>query len=153
MLQNAYFLAKIGADTAENERNFAEICKNCQLPYGSQRTRPSVAPDFVFANLARVRPSGPRVISRPVSCLRGRRNGSIDEDFLLEHTDTHLPRAAVVTLSVRCNETERNNDNILREVSVHWTCMVSYMRCSLNSYFSKLFSLHVLFLRIFTGSL
>ena len=25
MLQNAYFLAKIGADTAENDRNFAEI--------------------------------------------------------------------------------------------------------------------------------
>ena len=24
---NAYFLAKIGADTAENERNFAEICQ------------------------------------------------------------------------------------------------------------------------------
>ena len=24
MLQNAYFLAKIGADTAENERNFVE---------------------------------------------------------------------------------------------------------------------------------
>ena len=24
MLQNAYFLAKIGADTAENERNFAD---------------------------------------------------------------------------------------------------------------------------------
>ena len=32
MLQNAYLLAKIGADTAENERNFA---KNWQLPYGS----------------------------------------------------------------------------------------------------------------------
>ena len=30
MLQNAYLLAKIGADTAENERNFA---KNWQLPY------------------------------------------------------------------------------------------------------------------------
>ena len=29
MLQNAYFLAKIGADTAENERYFAEI-----LPIG-----------------------------------------------------------------------------------------------------------------------
>ena len=27
MLQNAYLLAKIGADTAENERNFAEICQ------------------------------------------------------------------------------------------------------------------------------
>ena len=25
MLQNAYFDAKIGADTAENERNFAEF--------------------------------------------------------------------------------------------------------------------------------
>ena len=25
MLQNAYLLAKIGADTAENDRNFAEI--------------------------------------------------------------------------------------------------------------------------------
>ena len=30
MLQNAYFLAKIGADTAENEQHFAEI-----LPKGS----------------------------------------------------------------------------------------------------------------------
>ena len=27
MLQNAYSVAKIGADTAENERNFAEICQ------------------------------------------------------------------------------------------------------------------------------
>ena len=27
MLQNAYFLANIGADTAENERNFAESCQ------------------------------------------------------------------------------------------------------------------------------
>ena len=32
MLKNAYFLAKIGADTAENERNFAEI-----LPIGRRR--------------------------------------------------------------------------------------------------------------------
>ena len=28
MLENAYLLAKIGADTAENERNFAEICQS-----------------------------------------------------------------------------------------------------------------------------
>ena len=27
MLQNAYFLAKIGADTAENGQHFAEICQ------------------------------------------------------------------------------------------------------------------------------
>ena len=32
MLQNAYLVSKIGADTAENERNFAKIW---QLPYGS----------------------------------------------------------------------------------------------------------------------
>ena len=35
MLKNAYFLAKIGADTAENERKFAEFCRNRQLPYWS----------------------------------------------------------------------------------------------------------------------
>ena len=27
MLQNAYFVAKIGADTAENEQHFVEICQ------------------------------------------------------------------------------------------------------------------------------
>ena len=32
MLQNAYFLANIGADTAENEQHFAEI-----LPIGRRR--------------------------------------------------------------------------------------------------------------------
>ena len=34
MLQNASLVAKIGADAAENERNFA---KNLQLPYGCMR--------------------------------------------------------------------------------------------------------------------
>ena len=41
MLQNAYFLAKIGADTAENEQHFAEI-----LPIGrraSDRRHPLLA--------------------------------------------------------------------------------------------------------------
>ena len=28
MLKNAHFLAKIGADTAENEQNFAEMLTN-----------------------------------------------------------------------------------------------------------------------------
>ena len=32
MLQNAYFLAKIGADTAENEQHFAEICQKLAPP-------------------------------------------------------------------------------------------------------------------------
>ena len=38
MLQNAYFVAKIGADTVENERNFAE-----NLPkIGNYSTGPAV---------------------------------------------------------------------------------------------------------------
>ena len=45
MLKHAYLLAKIGADTAENERNFAE---DLQLPYGccqpACRSRPPGAP-------------------------------------------------------------------------------------------------------------
>ena len=38
MLQNAYFLAKIGADTAENEQHFAEILPKT----GNYPTGPSV---------------------------------------------------------------------------------------------------------------
>ena len=34
MLHNAYLLAKIGADTAENERHLPKFAKNWQLPYG-----------------------------------------------------------------------------------------------------------------------
>ena len=35
MLQNAYFLAKIGADTAENEQHFADMLpKICNYPTG-----------------------------------------------------------------------------------------------------------------------
>ena len=47
MLQNAYFLAKIGADTAENEQHFAEILqKNWQLAYGLPRPEPGRAPSI-----------------------------------------------------------------------------------------------------------
>ena len=38
MLQNAYFLAKIGADTAENEQHFAEI-----LPTDAPAAAPAAA--------------------------------------------------------------------------------------------------------------
>ena len=38
MLQNAYFLAKIGADTAENEQDFAEI-----LPIGRRVADPEAS--------------------------------------------------------------------------------------------------------------
>ena len=42
MLQNAYFLAKIGADTAENEQHFAEILpKIGNYPTGAGSSMPS----------------------------------------------------------------------------------------------------------------
>ena len=41
MLQNAYFLAKIGADTAENEQHFAEILpKTGNYPTGPTGQEP-----------------------------------------------------------------------------------------------------------------
>ena len=50
MLQNAYFLAKIGADTAENEQHFAEICQKLattprvHYPPGAEYHAPDAAP-------------------------------------------------------------------------------------------------------------
>ena len=35
MLQNAYFLAEIGADTAENEQHFAKICQKLATTLGT----------------------------------------------------------------------------------------------------------------------
>ena len=45
MLQNAYFLAKIGADRAENEQHFAEICQKLAttLPCGGAGRRTASA--------------------------------------------------------------------------------------------------------------
>ena len=51
MLQNAYFLAKIGADTAENEQHFAEILPKT----GNYPTGPP----------ARVDPAPPGPVPRP----------------------------------------------------------------------------------------
>ena len=56
MLQNAYFLAKIGADTAENEQHSAEICQELAaralFPAAGARGRPE---------LLRARGAAPRV--------------------------------------------------------------------------------------------
>ena len=50
MLQNAYLLAKIGADTAENERNFAEILpKIGNYPTGPLRGPGKAADDLLAA--------------------------------------------------------------------------------------------------------
>ena len=56
MLQNAYFLAKIGADTAENEQQFAEI-----LPIG----RRAPARTTVGRGRGQPRPRGPLVAKWP----------------------------------------------------------------------------------------
>ena len=54
MLQNAYFLAKIGADTAENEQHFAEILpKTGNYPTGP---RPLPGNDLLLAFPAGRRP-------------------------------------------------------------------------------------------------
>ena len=44
MLQNAYFLAKIGADTAENEQQFAEILPIDRRVAALTAARQSTAP-------------------------------------------------------------------------------------------------------------
>ena len=58
MLQNAYFLAKIGADTAENERNSAEILPKIgnyptdPLPYAASSPGPQAPPASPTAGAA-----------------------------------------------------------------------------------------------------
>ena len=58
MLQNAYFLAKIGADTAENEQHFAEI-----LP--KTGNYPKQAFLGVLKHLGDVRPPDSRGVAFP----------------------------------------------------------------------------------------
>ena len=59
MLQNAYFLAKIGADTAENEQHFAEILpKTGNYPMGAAGA----------GDVRTVGRPGPR--ARPRACVR-----------------------------------------------------------------------------------
>ena len=55
MLKNAYLLAKIGADTAENERNFAEILpKIGNYPPGAPAGKGRVIANFVFCKMSLV---------------------------------------------------------------------------------------------------
>ena len=62
MLQNAYFLARIGADTAENEQHFAEILPTDALPteHRCPPTQPRPRVD------ARAQPRAPAVWARRV---------------------------------------------------------------------------------------
>ena len=58
MLKNAYLLAKIGADTAENERNFAKIFAALREPPACRGA------GLVRAHARRAAPGGPRVLRR-----------------------------------------------------------------------------------------
>ena len=66
MLQNAYFLAKIGADTAENEQHFAEI--------GPVTTRVSESKGRSVAGLGSV-PAGSRLARRSAGAATDLRRG------------------------------------------------------------------------------
>ena len=69
MLQNAYFLAKIGADTAENEQHFADILlKTGNYPTGPTG-RGALGPAGPAAVLVR-----PRARPRPGPRERSSRN-------------------------------------------------------------------------------
>ena len=90
MLKNAYFLAKIGADTAENERNFA---KTWQLPYGSsavgsasrlplrsalarRAALPAAGGDGLLGGGADGVPSQLLRVRRPLACQPGLQGGA-----------------------------------------------------------------------------
>ena len=51
MLSNAYFLAKIGADTAENEQHFAEILPTNQRAKSPSRLTPQAREHLGLARL------------------------------------------------------------------------------------------------------
>ena len=72
MLQNAYFLAKIGADTAENKQHFAEICQKL-AKFSNRQKLATTLPYQIFRQAGRL---GPRELDvdgiLEVRALRGR---------------------------------------------------------------------------------
>ena len=67
MLQNAYLLAKAGADTAENEQHFAEILQKIgNYPTGREPHRRGLR-DAAAASAQVRRPAAPAV---PRACVR-----------------------------------------------------------------------------------
>ena len=62
MRQNAYFLAKIGADTAENEQHFADICQKVATTLRVRRADTEPAPTVEL-------PQAPEKKKREVSSI------------------------------------------------------------------------------------
>ena len=70
MLQNAYFLAKIGADTAENEQNFAEILpigRRVSDPASQRPGRPRSPPEYAGVEPGRAVPKQAAVLVQVIS--------------------------------------------------------------------------------------
>ena len=92
MLQNAYLVAKIGADTAENERNFA---KNWHLPYGSSdivprgRRRHDAAPGAKSCAYCKLRDFSGRVSNLYPQISHCRHLGGTNEKTKF-NADTHV---------------------------------------------------------------
>ena len=91
MLKNAYFLAKIGADTAENEQHFAEI-----LPIGSRLLKRRVDEVELELRARRVAPEGLEGLAVRAPGRRIRRRRTLRLPPLVLHRAVVVLRQLVV---------------------------------------------------------
>ena len=107
MLQNAYFLAKIGVDTAENKRNFAENLPTlCNYPTGP---RPPKAPSSAGSPRPTPRPAAQLSPQSHVFCkfsLQRRSTSLLSEDDTCKralHTCISFELTISCTMVHRCS--------------------------------------------------
>ena len=110
MLQNAYFLAKIGADTAENEQHFAEM-----LPIGRR-----VADRCRASRRTAAARSGKKdrraLLSSREGLSQGSRRGRPWPPQLLADCGKQLRLATIISLSeLVCADEERRRATLLTE--------------------------------------
>ena len=105
MLQNAYILAKIGADTAENERNSPKFFQKWQLPYGMNSRRSNL--NSTSGSCQTTHPGCRRTREKGESDLWGRARASSNfvadlpghvgwMEFLISHHCLHSQKVAVI---------------------------------------------------------
>ena len=111
MLQNAYLLAKISADTAENEQHFAEIlpkiCQNGDASGPRSSRTGSGAPAAPRPAAARRPPAGTSLSCRRSPCIRPgtphwvRFIGGVDPDgwVVSDETSKHFHRKSAKILT------------------------------------------------------
>ena len=109
MLQNAHLLAKIGADTAENERNFAEILpKICEERSAEEHEQAPLCADASSPSL----PPPPRCVHpAPRVCARELRRVAQDNHNMKknpEKTDQNHPVTPLRRADVESNEKKKS---------------------------------------------